>query len=303
MNLKFYKIAECKKLEERIIQAKGEKDEFLFFPFDEQIKNELLKYDVKHDVRIGAVLFCETFADLLLKFSLLEVAELLEKGISLLIKDEPDISTFIFNRYSKDEEMLLYTGPNPGVIAVLRAVAASQLANSKGRPKAVISQDFANDYWDWQLGKISTQDIINSKNRNYSFSTSAQFYSLAKRYEKTNDYFLRQKEIAPLLIDKKKRGKVDKNIFIDFAEKHPNSFLDKESINYLKRALDVNTIDFWRSLLNFTATKAFDNLRLSDFKFSIQYAVDLLKTGDYDRFFIRDTSCNHTFVCGNKIDI
>ena len=282
---------------------KREKDELLFFPFGEQTRNELLKYDVKPDVKINAVLFCETFADLLLKFSLLEIAELLEKGIGLMIKDEPYISTFIFKRYSKNEEMLLYTGPNSGIIAVLRAIAASQFANSKGRPKAVISRDFANDYWDWQLGGISTRDIINSKNRNYSFSTSAQFYSLAKRYEGTYDYFFRQKEMALFLIDKKKRGKVDKNIFINFAEKHPYSFLDKESINYLKRALNVNTIDFWRCLLNFTATKAFNDLRLSDFKLSIQYAVNLIKTGDYDSFFIKDASCNHTFVYGNKIDI
>ena len=97
--------------------------------------------------------------------------------------------------------------------------------------------------------------------------------------------------------------KVDKKVFTDYVKENPQEVLDKNSISYLKKKLDVNTIDFWRCILNFYVTKAYMELPPSPFKSSISFAVSLIKDGNFKKFFIKDSICGYRFSPFDAINL
>ena len=302
MKIIFYKIVNNPEFEFQLSKEAKAMGSYEFLPFNEDVKKRVLGKEYKANIGESIVLVCNSFTDLTLNFTLLQIADLLERGINLAIKNEPELTT-ITQPLIQNDDIIVGSGGIKKVIAVLRAIASAQTVKVSGRPATVISNDFVEDYWNWQLEKISTKEIMNSDNRGYSFSTTTQFYALAKRYENTTDYFTKQQEYALQLISIKKHGKVDKKVFIDYATKNPQEVLDEKSISYLKGKLGVNTIDFWRCVLNFYVTKAYAELPFSPFKSSIEYAVSLMKDSNSKKFFIEDSICGHKFSSYDAINL
>ncbi len=101
-----------------------------------------------------------------------------------------------------------------------------------------------DDYWKWQLGECTVNEILSNTDRNYSFSTKQQFYSMAQKYEKTNSYYFNQKAYAKSLVRNKKRGKVNLSGILDYINKNENTGLNNKTISNLMKILGVNEIDF-----------------------------------------------------------
>ena len=221
------------------------------------------------------IIICKTFMDLTVNLTLPEIIMLIEQGFYVYVLSEPDFSTFKLDgdEFIFDTEEIIKTK-----LAVLKAVSTTQTAQAKNGSVPVITQDFVNDYWDWQTEKISVKQIMNRTDRSYSFDTTAQFYSVAKRYEFTDDYLFMQNKLAKELIKYKKHGKVDKNLMSDFFIQHSDEYLTSRLIQELMDLMKATYLDFWRSLKNYYNSKNYRNLDDSVMKRCLTNVINLLNS-------------------------
>ena len=213
MKFTIYKINELPEYQEKLSSLYNDIKFLEFYP---SVKKYLFTEKCESNFYYCAALMCENFLELSLTFTLTEIADLLEKGIALALKDNPEVSQIkVINANGKDE--LYFSTASKIQVDTIRAIASTQIRKKHGRANAVIDEDFVDDYWQWQLGDYSVNEILSNEDKNYSFSTKQQFYSMAQRYEKTNSYFYHQLIYAKSLIKKKKRGKKDGDYFSGYA--------------------------------------------------------------------------------------
>lgn len=278
-----YKIDDLPEFESKLCYSMEKKYRFRFIRYNPDIKKELLADKREENFHGSVALLAETFSDLVFLFTLSEIAELLEKGILLILEKEPSISQVRID-YFDGKEKLVISKTEQIEIDTIKAIAFSQIRKKHGRASALLSQEFVHDYWEWQLGNITVKDIITNEDREYKFTTKQQFYSLAQRYEQSNSYFTQQEIHAIDLIDKKKNGSVDLKAIFDYGQNHTFCALDEKTIPELMNTLSVNHIDFWRVIKRFYQSKHYQNLIGFDFKESIFNAVKLID--DYKPFFV-----------------
>ena len=282
-----YKIDDLPDFESKLCYFMEQEYTLNFIQYNPNVKKELLSDKLKENFHGSVALLSESFSDLVFLFTLSEIAEMLEKGILLIIKKEPSISQVRID-YFDGEEKLVIGKAEQIEIDTIKAIAFSQIRKKHGRASALLSQGFVRDYWDWQLGNITVRDIMNNQDRDYKFTTKQQFYSLAQRYEQSNSYLMQQEIHAVDLINKKKNGSVNLKAIFDYGQSHPFVALDDKTIPELMEILSVNHIDFWRVIKRFYKSKHYENLMGFDFKESIFNAVKLID--DYKSFFITPDS-------------
>lgn len=289
MNINIYKLSDVN-LPTAIAQTKN-----VYSLYDEEKKEDIiLRIMTLSKIRDSYVniIICKNFMDLTIKFTLSDIIMLIEQGIYLYILADPNFSTFTLqeDEFKFDSKETIKTK-----LSVLKAVSTAQTAQAKNGSVSIITQDFVNDYWDWQTEKISVKQIMNRTDRSYSFDTTAQFYSIAKRYEFTDDYLFMQDKLAKELIKYKKHGKVDKKIMADFFTKHRKEYLTSLLIQELMDIMKATYLDFWRSLRNFYASKNFRDLEDSLMKRCLNNVINVLNS-DFSDFFADCSSVMLTYT-------
>lgn len=293
MKICIYRLVEIPDYEKKV---KSEIEDYYncsFYQFNDTVKETIINKDSVIKLDELTVLFCNSFGDLMLHFTLSQISDLYEKGIDFIFKNEPELSLLRFK--SMVEKDFPYKEKAKSVISTLRAIVAAQGCYPVGKTKTIATKDFADDYWSWQKRLISTKDIMSLKNRNYSFKTTAQFYAMAKRYENTIDYYDKQQKYALEIIDKKKRGKIEINVLKDYITINNKNGLSTTMIAELKKLLNVNNIDLWRTLQAFVVTKAFFEIPEDKLKSTIEYICTIIKKDSYKSFFISDESANRDY--------
>ena len=285
MKITVYKINELPEYQEKLSSLCKD---ITFLEFNPSVKKYLFTEKCESNFYYCMALMCENFLELSLVFTLTEIADLLDKGIALALKDNPEISQIKIINANGREELFFSTAPEMQV-ETIRAIASTQIKKKHGRANAVIDEDFVEDYWKWQLGDYSVNEILSNENKNYSFSTKQQFYSMAQRYEKTNSYFNHQSIYANSLIKKKKRGKVELSSMLNYINENENNGLNEATISSLMEILRINHIDFWRCIKRLYSSRYFRDLNNSIFKTSITTAMKVLDEIDSD-FFATTTS-------------
>lgn len=287
MKFTIYKINELPEYQKKLYSLCKD---ITFLEFNPSVKKYLFTDKCESNFYYCVALMCENFLELSLVFTLTEIADLLEKGIALALKDNPEVSQIkIINANGKDE---LHFSTAPEIqVETIRTIASAQIRKKHGRANAVIDEDFVEDYWKWQLGDYSVNEILNNEDKNYSFSTKQQFYSMAQRYEKTNSYFNQQLIYAKSLIKKKKRGKVDLSSMLNYIKENENNGLNEGTISSLMEILRVNHIDFWRCIKKLYSSRYFRDLNNSIFKTSVTSAMKILDEIDSDFFTTTTSTC------------
>lgn len=287
MKLTIYKINEIPDFQKKLASLC---EDTTFLKFDSSVKKYLFTEKCESNMYHCVGLMCENFLELSLIFTLAEIADLLEKGIALVLKDNPEISQIKI--YKEDGKEQLYCSSASKIqIDTIRAIASTQIRKKHGRANAVIDEDFVDDYWKWQLGECTVNEILSNTDRNYSFSTKQQFYSMAQKYEKTNSYYFNQKAYAKSLVRNKKRGKVNLSGILDYINKNENTGLNNKTISSLMKILGVNEIDFWRCMKKLYMSRYFRDLKDTVFKKSIGTAMKVLDEIDSDYFTNSFSTC------------
>ncbi len=256
---------------------------------EENFKN-ILPIREKKDKDL-VVLFSQTFFDLMSFFSYAEIVEILEAGVLLCILDNPEISQIRFN-FVDEKNIIVETDFPIFGINLLKAISDLQYRKKHGRPTAVFSERFVNDYWAWQMGEKTVKDIL--ENEDFGFKTKQQFYSLAERYEKTASYISKQQEYAHELVRTPKRGHYNGGIFFEYVSKNKEKIICEETIKELMSILSVNYIDFWREIHRYCISTSFAKIGYCKLTTSMLHTVSLT--------FVRpDYFCDISFIDRIKV--
>lgn len=163
--------------------------------------------------------------------------------------------------------------------SVLEA-AREMRQNQVGQAPLAITDAFIREYWLWQRGERSVNEILSSEN-DFTFETRAQFYSIAKRYESTRRYFAYLQEHAEELVLLKKRGSVRTEEIMSIISAHADEKLTNDIIDDVCQIWNPEKriwyVDFWRVMQAISTTRAFAALQDCEIKKSIVFALQYLK--------------------------
>lgn len=287
MEFTIYKVNELPEFEKKLSSLC---EDITFMEFNPSIKKYLFSEKCDSNIYYCVGLMCENFLELSLVFTLTEIADLLEKGIILVLKDNPEVSQMKIVE-NNGKNILYVSDISEMEVNTMRAIASTQIRKKHGRANAMIDEEFVDDYWKWQLGDYSVNEILSSKDRSYCFTTKQQFYSVAQKYEKTNSYYYHQIFYSKRLIKSKKKGKLDLKSIIDFINKNEDVGLNSETSLHLMKILRINEIDFWRSIKRLYLSRYFSDLKDSVFKRSIITAMKILDEIDSEYFLVPNSIC------------